>query len=116
MLFAMVGGFFASCGGDDDDVTMTDTVSPIVGSRRCDYGAGGYQMLTFYNDGTGFIEDYELGTKTVEKIHYEFNGSSMLLKIIYDEDGDTMVYNVKSISSTAIVIRISGEDDIFYKV
>ena len=81
--------------------TTLSTVSPIVGSWRCDYGASGYQILTFNNDGTGSIEDYELGTKTVEKIHYVFNESSMLLTIKYDKDGDTETFKIKSISDTA---------------
>lgn len=96
--------------------TTLSTVSPIVGSWRCDYGAGGYQIMTFNNDGTGSIEDYELGTKTVDKIHYVFNESSMLLTIKYDEDGDTETFKIKSISSTAIIINDGREDDVFYKV
>lgn len=96
--------------------TTLSTVSPIVGSWRCDYGAGGYQIMTFNNDGTGSIEDYELGTKTVDKIHYVFNESSMLLTIKYDEDGDTEKFKIKSISSTAIIINDGREDDVFYKV
>ena len=72
--------------------------------------------MTFNNDGTGSIEDYELGTKTVEKIHYVFNESSMLLTIKYDKDGDTETFKIKSISSTAIIINDGREDDVFYKV
>lgn len=96
--------------------TTLGTVSPIVGSWLQDAGADGYTLMTFNNDGTGSIEDYELGTKFVDKIHYVFNESSMLLTIKYDEDGFIRTLKIKSISSTAIIIDDEGLDDVYYKV
>lgn len=96
--------------------TTFSTVSPIVGSWLQDAGVDGYTLITFNSDGTGSIEDYELGTKTVEKIHYVFNESSMLLIIKYDEDGFIRTLKIKSISNTAIIIDDEGLDDVYYKV
>ena len=94
--------------------TVSTTVSPLVGSWKCDYGGGNYQMITFNNDGTGSIEEYVMGLKDVEKIHYEFNESTMFLTIKYDEDGETQTFKVKSISSISIIINDGNEDLIYY--
>lgn len=133
MFVAMAGGFFASCGGDDDiidnteDITLSDIEAAIVGSWKTTWNSNvngelvpAYEILTFYADGTGFAESEELGHYSKDPIRYEYDSGKQILNIWNKRNGYNYIYMVKSISSTKLVLMSryadEGEYDVYYRI
>jgi len=68
LMLLLVGVGFTACSDDDDNNSSSsnpNSSTSIVGTWRCDYGAGGYTTYTFKSDGTGYfytVEYYEGNT------------------------------------------------------
>lgn len=104
ILMLLVTGFsFASCSDDDDKQDVS-----LVGTWRCDYGEGGYQIITLESDGTGTIFDVEYVNGQVysdaEDITWSYSNGKLRIKY---EDGEVETFTV-SISGNAIIV--DGED------
>lgn len=104
LLFLFTSAGFVSCSDDDEDGNQ----SSLVGTWRCDYGEGGYQIITLESDGTGTIFDVEYVNGQVysdaEDITWSYSNGKMRIKY---EDGEVETFTV-SISGNAIIV--DGED------
>lgn len=135
MLVVMAGGFFASCGGDDDindnteDITLSDPDAAILGSWKTTWNSNvngtlvpAYEILTFNADGTGFTESEELGHYSKDPIRYDYDSGKQILNIRSERNGYNYnyIYMVKSISSTKLVLMSSyadeGEYEVYYRI
>lgn len=90
---------------DDDDDDNYATTYSLVGTWRLDFD-GGYQEVTFKSNGTGIMHEYYewYGETESYTFSYTYNESSKRLKII-DEDGDTQIFYIESITSTKFVME-----------
>lgn len=112
LMMVFVSVSISSCKDDDD---KDNEESLIVGTWVVSDDEGGY---TFNSDGTGRGFEFHSGNKDFGisdqwDITYSYNSNEKQLIIIEGvKNPHTFVYNVISLSSTTLVLRLEGKERI----
>ena len=91
VMVAMVSMAFVSCGNDDDDLTMSNS---IVGTWEwVDDEGDYYARIIFQKDGTGTWTEYECDELEIWKFSYQYDSDTQFVVIVY-EDGEKEAVSV----------------------
>ena len=106
LMVAIVSVSFVSCGDDDDDKKTGSSVS-IIGTWRHDFGSdGGYIIMQFNEDNTGYSQEYDPNDGGLRRKHNFTYQYDITMKRIYirDSDGDQGTYEVRELTNTTLVL------------
>ena len=93
-----------ACSGDDD---KNKKEYSIIGSWKCDF-SGGYCIYTFNENGRGqiyekeYVEDREY--IDIDKFSYYYNSSLNQITIRFDDEDETVIYEVISIEENRMIL------------
>lgn len=99
----------AGCSSDDDD-DENGSGTGITGTWRYSF-EDGYMLITFNSGGRGLQREYDSYSGEwidQEAFSYFYDGESGMLTILFGDD--TELYEVLSVTSTALSLRYIGDD------
>ena len=110
IIMTIIAGIsFVSCGSDDD---KNKKEYSIIGSWKCDF-SGGYCIYTFNENGRGQIyeKDYDQGEEyiDIDKFSYYYNSSLNQITIRFDDEDETVIYEVISIEENRMILYLEEE-------
>ena len=111
IMFVITGFTMISCSDDSDSESEEEVEDStlIYGSWKCTFSAGGYQLISFHQDGTYVLQEVdEDGGDWMEHGFFQLNGNDLILDIDdNDEMEDKYKFRIHKLTSSLLGIQLT---------
>ena len=111
IMFVITGFTVISC-SDDSDLESEEEIEDstlIYGSWKCTFSAGGYQLISFHQDGTYVLQEVdEDGGDWMENGFFQVDGKELIMDIDDDDEvEDKFKYKIHKLTSSLLGIQLT---------
>lgn len=111
IMFVITGFTVISCSDDSDSESEEEVEDStlIYGSWKCTFSAGGYQLISFHQDGTYVLQEVdEDGGDWMENGFFQVDGKELIMDIDDDDEvEDKFKYKIHKLTSSLLVIQLT---------
>lgn len=111
IMFVITGFTVISCSDDSDSESEEEVEDStlIYGSWKCTFSAGGYQLISFHQDGTYVLQQVdEDGGDWMDNGFFQVDGKELIMDIDDDDEvEDKFKYKIHKLTSSLLVIQLT---------
>ena len=111
IMFVITGFTMISCSDDSDSESEEEVGDStlIYGSWKCTFSAGGYQLISFHQDGTYVLQQVdEDGGDWMDNGFFQVDGKELIMDIDDDDEvEDKFKYKIHKLTSSLLVIQLT---------